>query len=132
MIFFSESGAMKTPVVKFLNSTEVKVEWDGHAFHVGGPVYRYETKITHLYLNETHIIHADPDAKNIEVNLEEMVTSQGWAPDCFNHSNRNIYGFSTRAVTFDPKSTKYYYGDWSIERNEPALCESEFIFVKLK
>jgi hypothetical protein len=118
---------MPSPMVIFKNMTVAKVEW-GHLFHKGGPMLRYDVNITHQSLGESHIIVVAKDQNSVAVAFDEIGRNRSWLPDCFNTSITNLYNFTVRAVTKDPKSGETYKGDWSPVEVTPAYCEGTLLF----
>ena len=51
---------MAPPLVTFLNSTEVRIEWNEDAFHKGGPIKDYEIRVSYQKTGHNHTFRAKP------------------------------------------------------------------------
>ena len=68
---FSESGMMAAPIVTFINSTEVRIVWDPINFHRGGPIVRFDIRISYQLTGNVHIVRVPGDrASGISVALD--------------------------------------------------------------
>lgn len=117
---------MPSPLVTFKNSTQVFVEW-GHLFHKGGPIKQFDLKITHQNLGLSKVVAVDAMHNSYSLSLADLGREQDWIPDCFNDSITNLYNFSIRAITFDPKTEDTFAGDWSPIEVTPAYCKGNQI-----
>ena len=114
---------MPSPLVTFINSTEVEVQWDPSSFHHGGPIDSYEVIINSSKTEEKFTQIIQGNITKVKLSLTEI--SENLAPDCTNASmTNNLYNFTIRAVTIDKKFQKYY-GDWSLAEVVPAYCGGE-------
>jgi hypothetical protein len=77
MFFSSESGMMAAPLVTFTNSTEVRIAWDPINFHRGGPIVRFDIRISYQRTGNVHIVRIPADrASLVSVALDKISAEQ--------------------------------------------------------
>lgn len=119
------SGAMYSPEVVFVNSSQIVVSWPDR-FHAGGPIHQYDIKIFNQALEESHIVKVKSATsimnKRKELSLDHLGDQLNWAPDCKNESvHSNLFNFSIRAITIDHNGSTFV-GPWSKEKVIPDAC----------
>ena len=123
------SGKMEMPDTRFINSSHFVVEWP-YAFHVGGPLLRYDVKVVSQALNQWHVVAVLPKAKRVTINLHKVTKEADWAPNCENQTvQTNLFNISVRAVTQDPKTHQVFIAPWSKERIVSAACPGKLNFL---
>ena len=123
---------MPPPKVTFVNSSEVNIEWASEEFDHGGPIIKYQIKLTSQTLQRSQVIdykvkNGFNNQMNTRIDLDRKADGMDWLPNCENQSsNTNLYNFSIRAVTEDKQMGKIYSSPWSLEEVQPAPCYSKF------
>ena len=68
---------MAAPLATFLNSTEAKITWDSNNFHRGGPISRFELKISYQRTGNMHTVLVPANGSNqVAINLERISEEQ--------------------------------------------------------
>ena len=75
---------MASPLVTFLNSTEVRIEWNEDAFHKGGPIKDYEIRVSYQKTGHNHTFRAKPlPGKSVVTVGLDRISAEQVIPVCF-------------------------------------------------
>ncbi len=113
---------MPSPIVTFVNSTQVDVNWGVQNFHKGGPILRYELRICSQRTEACHEFHYPAEYSRADLILDQV--KNDLAPNCYNESVTNFFNFTVRSVTFKNED-ETFFSEWSPEEIVPAYCEGE-------
>jgi hypothetical protein len=68
---------MSPPLATFLNGTQVRISWDPESFHHGGPISRYEIRISYQRTGNVHNISVSAnESSHVSVALDKISAEQ--------------------------------------------------------
>ena len=116
---------MPSPMVTFINSTEIKVSWSNETFHLGAPtIQRYEVKIVSQDTSEEVFFKDD-----IPGHLTSIDAILNNAPDCNNMSMTHLLNVTIRSWTRD--KSEEFVSPLSPVEVISAYCGGKCIHVQL-
>ena len=90
---------MAPPSVTFLNSTEVRIEWNEGTFHKGGPIKDYEIRVSHQKTGQNHTFRVKPHpGKSVVTVGLDRISAEQVLKDfylIFNNSNVKLSNFKS-------------------------------------
>ena len=70
---------MAAPLATFLNSSEVQIAWDPSDFHRGGPILRYEIRVSYQRTGNEHTVSVPADGPSeTSISLDRISAQQVW------------------------------------------------------